>query len=180
MEVVKSVCLSTVTPAPFWFPHAWDIFQSFALSWCVSIKMKWVSCRQYAFFKIHLVTSSLLIGEFNSFIFKVINDPCSSVQLLSRIWLFVWHCSILGFPVHHQIPELVQTHVHWVSDAIQPSHPLSSPSLPAFNLSQHQGLFQWVSSLHQVAKILELQLQHQSFQWIFRTYFLYDWLIWTY
>ena len=72
-----------------------------------------------------------------------------------------------GIHVHHQLPEPAQTHVHWVSDAIQPSHPLSSPSPPAFNLSQHQGLFQWVSSLHQVAKVLELQ--HQSFQWIFRT-----------
>ena len=58
-----------------------------------------------------------------------------------------------GFPVHHQLPELAQTHVHWVSDTIQPSHPLSSPS-PAFNLSQHQGLFQWISSSHQVAKVL--------------------------
>ena len=62
-------------------------------------------------------------------------------------------CTTPGFPVHHQLPELAQTHVHWVGDAIQPSHPLSSPS-PAFNLSQHQGLFQWVSSLHQVAKVL--------------------------
>ena len=62
-------------------------------------------------------------------------------------------CSMPGFPVHHQPPELAQTHVHWVSDAIQPSHPLSSPSPPAFNLSQHQGLFLWVSSLHQVAKV---------------------------
>ena len=69
-------------------------------------------------------------------------------------------------------PELTQTHVHWVGDAIQPSHPLSLPSPPTFNLSQHQGLFQWVSSSHQVAKVLQLQLQHQSFQWIFRTYFL--------
>ena len=65
-----------------------------------------------------------------------------------------------------------QTHVHWVGDAIQPSHPLSSPCSPAFNLSQHQGLFQWVSSSHQVAKGLEFQFQHQSFQWIFRTDFL--------
>ena len=77
-----------------------------------------------------------------------------------------------GFPVHHQLPELAQIHVHQVGDAIQPSHPLSSPSPPAFNLSQHQGLFQWVSSSHQVAKMLELQLQHQSFQWIFRVDFL--------
>ena len=68
-----------------------------------------------------------------------------------------------GFPVHHQLPELAQTHVHWVGDAIQPSHPLSSPSPPALNLSQHQGLYQWFGSLHQVAKLLELQLQHQSF-----------------
>ena len=77
-----------------------------------------------------------------------------------------------GLPVRHQIPEFTQTHVHWVSDAIQPSHPLSSPSPPTFNLSQHQGLFKWVSSSHQVAKVLEFQLQHQSFQWIFRTDFL--------
>ena len=81
-------------------------------------------------------------------------------------------CSAPGFPVHHQLPELAQTHVHHVSDAIQPSHPLSSPSPPAFNLSQHQGLSKWVSSLHQVAKVLEFQLQHQSFQWILRTDFL--------
>ena len=80
-------------------------------------------------------------------------------------------CSTPDFPVHHQLPEFTQIHVHWVSDAIQPFHPLSSPSPPAFNLSQHQGLFQWVSSSHQVAKVLEFQLQHQSFQWIFRTDF---------
>ena len=71
-------------------------------------------------------------------------------------------CSMPDFPVFPQFPELAQTHVHWVSDAIQPSHPLSSPS-PAFNLSQHQGLFQWISLLHQVTKVLEFQLQHQSF-----------------
>ena len=81
-------------------------------------------------------------------------------------------CSKPGFPVHHQLPELSQTHVHWVGEYIQSSHPLSSLSPPAFNLSRHQNLFQWVSSLHQVAKVLEFQLQHQSFQWIFRTEFL--------
>ena len=70
-------------------------------------------------------------------------------------------CSMPGLPVHHQLPEFTQTHAHWVSDAIQPSHPLSSPSPPAFNLSQ-QGLFTWVSSSHQVAKVLEFHLQHQS------------------
>ena len=69
-----------------------------------------------------------------------------------------------GFPVHHQLLELAQTHVHRVGDTTEPSHPLLSPSPPAFNLSQHQGLFQEVSSLHQVVKVLELQIQHQSFQ----------------
>ena len=87
------------------------------------------------------------------------------------------NCSTPDFPVHHQLPELTQTHVHWVGDAIQPSHPLSSPSPPAFNHSQHQGLFKWVSSSYQVAKILEFQLQHQSLQWTPRTDFLrMDWL----
>ena len=76
-------------------------------------------------------------------------------------------CSMPGLPVPHQLSEITQTLVHWVGDAVQPSHPLSSPS-PAFNLSQQQGLFKWVSSSHQVAKVLEFQLQHQSFQWIFR------------
>ena len=86
-------------------------------------------------------------------------------------------CSTPGFPVHQQLPELTQTHVHHVSDAVQPSHPLSSPSPPTFSLSQHQGLFQWVGSSHQEAKVLEFQLQHQSFQWIFRTDFLQDGLV---
>ena len=81
-------------------------------------------------------------------------------------------CSVPGFPVHHQLLELTQTHVHRVGDAIQPSHPLLLPSPPAFNLSQHQGLFQWVSSSHQVATVLEFQHQHQSLQWMFRTDFL--------
>ena len=81
-------------------------------------------------------------------------------------------CSTPGFPVHHQLLEFNQTHVHQVGDAIQPSHPLSSPSPPALNLSQHQAIFQWVSSSHQVAEVLEFQFQHQSFQWIFKTDFL--------
>ena len=80
--------------------------------------------------------------------------------------------STLGFPVHHQLLELLQTPVHWVGDVIQSSHPLLSPSPPAFNLSQHQGLFQGVPSSHNMAKVLEFQLQHQSFQGIFRIDFL--------
>ena len=82
-----------------------------------------------------------------------------------------------GLPVHHQLPESTQTHAHWVSDAIRPSHPLSSPSPPAPNPSQHQGLFKWVNSSHQVAEVLEFQLQHQSFQWTPRTDLLQDGLV---
>ena len=86
-------------------------------------------------------------------------------------------CSTPGFHDRHQLLELAQTHVHRVGDAIQPSHTLSSPSPPTFNLSQHHSLFKWVSSSHQVAKLLEFQVQHQSFQWIFRIDFLQDWLV---
>ena len=88
------------------------------------------------------------------------------------------NCSTLGFPVLPYLPEFAQAHVHWVSDAIKLSYLSSPPSPPALNLSPHQGLFQWVGFLHQVAKVLELQLHHQSFQWIFRVDFLEDWLIW--
>ena len=80
------------------------------------------------------------------------------IQLIPSLSCDSMDCSTPGLPVHHQLPEPAQTLVHWVGDAIQPSHPLLSPSPPAFNLSQHQGLFQWVSSWHQVAKVLEFQL----------------------
>ena len=84
-------------------------------------------------------------------------------------------CSTPGFPVHHHFPEFAQTHIYWVSDAIQSSGSLSPR---AFSLSQHQDLFQRVSSSHQVAKVLELQFQYQSFQWVFRVdFFRIDWLI---
>ena len=85
--------------------------------------------------------------------------------------------SMPGLPVHHQLPEFSQTHVYWVRDAIQLSHPLSSPSPPTFNISQLQDFFRWVCFQHQVAKVLEFQLQHQCFQWIFQTDFLYDGLV---
>ena len=107
------------------------------------------------------------------------NGLFSSVQLRSHIWLFVilW---MAAHPCPSPTPGAYsKTHVHWVSDAIPPSHPLSPPSLPAFNLPQHQNLFHWVSSSHQTAKVLEFQLQHQSFQWIFRTDFFEDWLVWS-
>ena len=87
----------------------------------------------------------------------------SSVTQLCLTLCNSMNCSTPGLPVHHQLLEFAQIHVHWVSDAIQPSHPLSSPSPPAPNPSQHQSLFQWVNSLHEVAKVLEFQLQHHSF-----------------
>ena len=104
-------------------------------------------------------------------------DKFSSVQFssVSQACLTLCHpmdCSMPGFPAHHQLPEPAQTHVLQVHDVILPSHPVSSPSLPAFNLSQHQRLFQWDSSSHQVAKVLEFQLQYQYFQWIVMTDFL--------
>ena len=105
-----------------------------------------------------------------------LNAQFSSVpQLCPTLWDLI-DCSMKGFPVHHQLLKLAQTPVHRVGDAIQPYHPLSKPS-PALNLSQHQGHFQWVSSSHQVTKVLEFQHQHQAFQWIFRTAFLKDWLL---
>ena len=88
-------------------------------------------------------------------------------------------CSMPGFLVLQYLSAFTRMHVHWVNDVIQLSHPLSSPSPPALNLSQHQGHFQWVDSSHQVTKVLEVHLQHQSFQWIFRFDFLWGWLVWS-
>ena len=115
-----------------------------------------------------LVTSSLLLFYYTH-----------SIQFGSVVQLCPTFCdpmshSTPGLPVHHKLPEFTQTHAHRVSDAIQPSHPLLSPSPPAPNPSQHQGLFQWVNTSHEVAKDLEFQLQHQSFQWSPRTYLLQD------
>ena len=139
------------------------------------------SCSQYLMHVIVLVFSYLCVVHL-----WVAWNISKNVTPFSCVIVYLWFrntfssvqlsqsCSTLcdpmnrstpGLPVHHQHPESTQTHVHWVSDAIQPSHPLSSPSRLAPNLSQHQGLFQWVNSLHEVAKVLEFQLQHQTFQW---------------
>ena len=99
------------------------------------------------------LTNKILLGHESSSVAQSCLTLCDSMD----------H-STPGFPVHHQLLELAQTQVHLVGDTIQPTHPLLSTSPPAFNLSQHQGLFQCVSSSHQVAKVLEFQLQHQSFQ----------------
>ena len=141
--ILKNPCISGINPTWSW--------------WMTLLMSCWI---QFA---------SILLRIFASIFISI-----SSVQFLSRVQLFAtpMDCRTPGLPVHHQLPELAQTHVHRVGDAIEPSHPLSSPSPPAFNLSQYQGLFQWVSSSHQVPKVLDFQLQHQSFQWIFRTDFL--------
>ena len=142
---------------------------------CISIKMY-----------IHFNPAIPVVGIYPPDILYVRNIICirifilalflsSSVQSLSHVWpCDPMNRSTPGFPVHHQLPEFTQTHIHRVGDAIQPSHPLSSPSPLAPNPSQHQGLFQWVNSSHEVAKVLEFQLQHQSFQWTPRTDLLYD------
>ena len=114
---------------------------------------------------------------------RLLKNQFSSVQYSSVAQSCLTLCNPMnhstpGFPAHQQLPELAQSHVHPVGDAVLPSHPLLSPSHPALNLSQHHDLFWWVSSLHQVAKVLELQHQHQSIQWIFRTDFL-DWQVWS-
>ena len=120
----------------------------------------------------------LLLYEITSYICKLLwilsHSFLQLVQFSSVAQFCLTLCdpvnrSMSGLPVYHQLLEFTQTHVQWVGDAIQPSHPLSSPSPPAPNLSQHQGLFQWVNSSHEVAKVLEFQLQHQSFQWTPRT-----------
>ena len=126
--------------------------------------------RSLLFFSYFALFKSILLHLAFSVQFSSVTQSCQTL-------CDPMDCSTSGLPVHHQLPELTQTHVHWVHDAIQPSHSLSSPSPPTFNLSQHQGLFQWVSSSHRVAKVLKLQLR-QSFQWIFGVDFLYDWLVW--
>ena len=130
------------------------------------------------------ITMYLAQGHVSLFNKKLLTNL---VILRCMLWEWVWFsslkfsCSVMcdslwphesqhpGLPVHHQLLEFTQTHIHWVGDAIQPSHPLLSPSPVAINLSQHQDLFKWVSSSHQVSKVLAFQLQIQSFQWTPRT-----------
>ena len=120
----------------------------------------------------------LFMCIWESQIFKYrIRFQFSSVTQAYPTLCYPMNHSTPGLPVHHQLPEFTETHIHWVGDAIQPSHPLSSPSPPALNPSQHQGVFQWVNSSHEVAKVLEFQFQHQSFQRTPRTDLLQDGLV---
>ena len=156
------------SPAP-------GILQARTLEWVAisfSNAWKWKVTNVDSILKSRDITLSTKVHLVKSMVFPVVMYGCdhfSSVAQSCPTLSYPMGCIRPDLPVHNQLQELTQTHVHWVGDAIQPSHPLSSPSPPTFNVVQHQGLFKWVSSLHQVAKVLEFQLQHQSFQWIFRT-----------
>ena len=112
-------------------------------------------------------------------IFPSVYYCCFSVTKSCLTLCDAMDCSMPGFPVPHYLPRLAQTHVHWVNNAIQSSHPLLPPSPPALNLSQHQGLFQWLSSLHQVAKLQSIRASASVLPWIFKIDFLSDWLVWS-
>jgi len=142
------------------FSRIWFFILKMLTHMWIWIIQKYVSWEELGDWDWHISITDILSVQFHS-----VTQSC--LTLCDPM-----DCSTPGLPVHHQLLELPQTHVHRVSDAIQSSHSLSFPSPPAFNLSQHNGLFGWVTSLHQVVKLLELQIQWQSFQWIFRTDFL--------
>ena len=163
----RSCNLKVVGRARIWTSVWYQLLFSFySLASNTQSQPTWLHCRcQSHVMGSLLCLSTLPWGRGHSW-------TCHRFSSVAQSCLTLWDpmdCSTPGLPVHHQLPELTQTHVHWVGDAIQSSHSLLSPSLPAFNFSQHQGLFKWVSSSHQVAKVLEIQLQHQAFQWTPRT-----------
>ena len=126
-------------------------------------KKKWFSCTLVCLTResLAVITNDLARVSWRNVdrLKQIYSVQFSSVAQSCLILCNPMNCSTPGLPVHHQLPESTQTHVHWVSDAIQPSHPLLSPSPPALNLSQHQGLFKWVSSWHQVAKALSFSFK---------------------
>ena len=133
--------------------------------------------------KSRLIISRTLPGRSMQWDLEIcLRNPSVQFSSVAQSYPTLWNpmdCSTPGLSVHHQLPELAQSCVHRLGDAIQPTHSLSPPSPPAFSLSQHQGLFQWVSSPHHMVKVLEFQLQHQSFQWTFIQYwFPLGWTGW--
>ena len=159
--VEKSVLVCMCTPT-FWFIDLWDIGPSpraFEPARLKTITYSWLdqhisTCKGCT---LRLVASAFS-GTQDGRSLVNCSVQFSSVAQSCPTLCNSMDCSMSGLTVHHQLPELTQTHVHWVGEAIQPSHPLLSPSPPTFSLSQHQGLFKWVSSSHQVAKVLEFQL----------------------
>ena len=146
----------------FYLHPSW-MRESTAFSWIRYLTPSWSDSSPFSMLLPELSSSKNSTWPFkNPVQFSSVAQSCSTLcNPMNR--------STPGLPVHHQLSESTETHVHRVSDAIQPAHPLSSPSSLAPNPSQHQGLFQWVNSLHEVAKGLEFQLQHQSFQWTPKT-----------
>ena len=139
-----------------WYIYTMEYYSAIKKNTFESILMRWMKLEP-------IIQSEVSQKEKHQY--SISSVQFSSVTQFCPTLCDPMNCSKPGLPVHHQLPEFTQTHVHRVGDAIQLSHPLSSPSPPASNPSQHQGLFQWVNSSHQVPKILEFQLQHQSFQW---------------
>ena len=178
LHLTVKECMFGQSPQDWWqdFP-SWtlnrndnfQILSCFFCPWKLKALPAWIDCAYWCLsetFLLRLIYFPIIGFIFPYIIFFAVLVTQSRPTLSDPM-----DYSSLGLSVHHHLPESTQTQVHWVGDAIQPSHPLSSPSPPALNLSQHQGLFKWVSSLHQVAKGLEFQLQHQFFQWMFRVDF---------
>ena len=154
-----SKCLKYIT---FWFGRS-NIMYYLTMNFLLDMKVSALSLLNF-------------YGMYSGFIQLIAYLHCCCSVTKACLTLQPMNCSMPGFPVLQYLPEFRQTHVCCVSDAIQASHPLLPPC-HALNFSQHQGPFQWIGSTHQVAKVLELQLQHQSFQWIFRVDFLLDGLV---
>ena len=147
------------------FAYLWNAVKAITITLNVFSRFNWKHIGKYKVCR----WEASSVSTFHGWLFSKNRGCCCSVtKSCPTLWDPVDH-STPGSPVLHCLLEFAQTRVHWVGDAIQPAHPLSSPSPPALNLSQHQGLFQWVNSSHEVAKVLDFQLQHQSFQWTPRT-----------
>ena len=170
---VTSIQISQKAGKVVWNPHLFKNFPQFVVIHTVKVfsivNEAEVDAFLDFFFFFLLFLWSKRCWQFDNWFLSV---HFSSVAQSCLTLCDLMDCRTHGLPVHHQLLKFIQTHVHWGSDAIQPSHPLVSPSPPTVNLSQNQGLFKTVSSSHWVAKVLEFQLQHQTFQWIFRTDFL--------
>ena len=170
--------------------------QTRSIHWLYGVSLWLTPCDEVLVFN-YLLTENILLFTLLSHaaIFFYNSLPLYNILSSSRLISTIQFCSVAqlcltlcdpmdchmpDLPVHHELLELTQTHVHWVSDGIQPSHPLLSPSPPTFNHSQHQGLFRWVSSSHQVAKVLEFQLQHQSLPMNIQDWFPLGWTGWIF
>ena len=133
-------------------------FIALSPQWLMSEKLK---------VDLHRKRKTRFHSDIQWWIYKALFSHCTEFSWLCN----AMDCGMPGFPVLHYLRGFAQIHVHWIGDAIPPSHPLPPPSPFAFNVSQHQGLFQWIGSLHHAVNVLEFQLQHQSFWWIFRVDF---------